>query len=60
MNISDVSYGYMLDACSKFKRMDVAMKIYNALNENEFYINSIVFTTIIKGFKNSEDSSKAI
>ena len=60
MNISDVSYGYILDACSKHKRMDLAIKIYDLLIKNQLYINSIIYTTIIKGYQKSGAYQKAI
>lgn len=50
MRINDVTYGCILDACAKSGKMNIAMKIYQTLKSSELNLNSIVFTTIIKGF----------
>lgn len=53
MQVNDVTYGYILEACGQEGQMDIALKIYKTLKENEMNLNSIVFTTIMKGFMKS-------
>ena len=50
MRINDVTYGCILDACAKSGNINIAMKILKTLRSSELNLNSIVFTTIIKGF----------
>lgn len=40
--------------------MNIAMKIYKSLEKSTLNLNSIVFTTIVKGFINSEAYDEAI
>lgn len=58
--INDVTYGCILDACVKSNRMDSAQKIYDSLRDSKVNLNSIVFTTMIKGFINQEMFDEAI
>ena len=60
MRVSDITYGCILDACSKQKKMNIALKIYKSLQNSKLNLNSIVFTTIIKGFINVEAYKEAI
>lgn len=50
MKVREITYGLILDACTKTGKMNLAIKMYNSLKEHRFNLNSIVFTTIIKGF----------
>lgn len=50
MFIKEVTYGLILETCSVSGRMNFAMQIFESLKAHEFNMNSIVFTTIIKGF----------
>ena len=54
MKIKEASYGLVLESCTKNNRMDLVMDIYSSLKDHYFNQNSIVFTTIIKGFINSK------
>ena len=40
--------------------MNIALKIYKSLQNSKLNLNSIVFTTIIKGFINVEAYKEAI
>lgn len=53
MKIKEASYGLILESCTKAGKMDLVMEIYDSLKEHYFNLNSIVFTTIIKGFLKS-------
>lgn len=50
MKIKESSYGLVLECCTKNGRMDLVMDIYYSLKDHFFNQNSIVFTTIIKGY----------
>lgn len=58
--MSEVTYGGLLDACAKIGRMDLCAKIYDALETANLHMNSIIFTTIIKGYIKKEQYTKAI
>lgn len=50
MKIKESSYGLVLECCTNNKRMDLALELYNLLDTHYFNNNSIVYTTIIKGY----------
>lgn len=60
MEIKEITYGLILDTCTKAGHMDLALKIYESLMNNKFNMNSIVFTTIIKGFLKINKLNKAL
>lgn len=60
MNISDITYGTILTACSKSGKMKLAMEIFDHLKKTELNMNSIVFTTVIKGLIKKRAYSEAI
>lgn len=60
MFINDATHGIMLEACAKNHRMDLVSNIYKHLKENNFAMNSIVFTTILKGYIISKKYDEAI
>lgn len=46
--VSDLIYGTILNNCSKANNMDLVLKLFRTLKQS--HVNSIVYTTIIKGF----------
>lgn len=60
MKIKEASYGLILECCTRNGRMDVVMDIYHYLDDHFFNMNSIVFTTIIKGYLKSKQYEKAL
>lgn len=60
MRINDITYGSILDACAKRKKMDLALEIYNSLESSHLNFNSIVFTTVVKGFIKSKAYKEAL
>jgi pentatricopeptide repeat protein len=60
MKIKEASYGLILESCTKAGKMNLVIDIYDSLNEHYFNMNSIVFTTIIKGFLKSKAFKEAI
>lgn len=50
MKIKESSYGLVLECCTRNGRMDLANELYESLKEHYFNENSIVFTTMIKGY----------
>ena len=60
MRINDITYGSILGACAKSKNMNVAIEIYNSLESSHLNLNSIVFTTVVKGFIRSKVYDQAL
>lgn len=50
IQINDSIFGSILDSCIKAGSMDSAMKIYKILAKANLHANSIIFTTMLKGF----------
>lgn len=50
MPISDMIYGTILNNCTRNENMEIALKLFETLKSSQININSIVFTTILKGF----------
>lgn len=60
MKIKESSYGLVLECCTRNDKMDLAMEVYEYLKDHYFNMNSIVFTTIIKGYIKSKEYKEAI
>lgn len=60
MFIKEVTYGLILGTCSVSGKMNFAMKIFESLKTHDFNMNSIVFTTILKGFMKTGAYNEAI
>merc|ERR1711871_52977 len=45
-----VTYGCMIDACVKCNRLDKAIEIFKGMRESGKHRNTILYTTIIKGY----------
>lgn len=60
IKIKESSYGLVLECCTKNNRMDLVMELYDSLKDHFFNNNSIVFTTIIKGYLKGKDYEKAL
>ena len=50
IKINAVTYGCMINACIKNDRMDLALVLTKKMKEDNIYLNTIVCTTLIKGF----------
>ncbi len=50
MLINDITLGFFFNECSSKRRVDDALEIFNLLFSNNYNLNSIVFTTILKAF----------
>lgn len=50
MKIKESSYGLILECCTRNDKMELVIEIYESMKDHYFNMNSIVFTTIIKGF----------
>jgi pentatricopeptide repeat protein len=55
-----VTYGCILEACVKTNKMQNALKIYDSLRDSKVNMNTIVYTTMIKGFINQEMFEEAM
>lgn len=60
MKIKESSYGLVLECCIKNCRMDLALELYINLKDHYFNHNSIVFTTMIKGYLKLKEYQKAL
>lgn len=60
LKVKESSYGLVLECCTKNGRMDLAVEIYESLKDHFFNNNSIVFTTIIKGYLNLKKYKEAL
>lgn len=60
MKIKESSYGLILDCCTRNDKMNLVIDIYSSMKEHYFNMNSIVFTTIIKGFIKSRKYKEAL
>lgn len=60
MQLGEVTYGSVLDACAKSGQMKECLRMYEILSNARLNMNSIVFTTILKGFIKKEDFDGAI
>lgn len=47
---NSVTYGCLLDACVKNGKLDRALEVFNTLREDNIPMNTIIYTTLIKGF----------
>lgn len=53
IKIKEASYGLVLECCTKNKKMNLVVEMYESMKDHYFNMNSIVFTTIIKGYLKS-------
>jgi pentatricopeptide repeat protein len=58
--INDVTYGGLIDACTKCDRMDSAMNFFRVMSQDaDAKISPVVYSLLIKGFTNSRNFEKA-
>jgi len=50
MKMKESLYGLVLEACIRNGKIELAVQLYEKLGSHFFNDNSIVFTTIIKGY----------
>lgn len=60
MKIKEASYGLVLECCTRNDKMNLVIDMYELMKNHYFNMNSIVFTTIIKGFLTTKKYSEAL
>ena len=60
MKINDVTYGCLLDACVKNDRLDLALILIEKMKEDNITLNTILYTTLIKGFAKAGKLEEAL
>ena len=60
MKMKESLYGLVLEACIRNGKIELAVQLYEKLGSHFFNDNSIVFTTIIKGYLKQKDYEKAL
>ena len=60
MLIRESIYGIILECCMKNGKTDLVMELFDSWKDNYFNMNSIVFTTIVKGFINQKKYDEAL
>jgi len=50
---NSVTYGCLIDACVKNNQVDQAMEVFDTMKKDGVQLNTIIFTTLIKGFAKS-------
>ena len=60
LKINDVTYGCLLDACVKNDRMDLALILVDKIKQDNIALNTILYTTLIKGFSRANKLQEAL
>lgn len=60
IKMKESSYGLVLEVCTRNGLMEEAIRVYEFVGEHYFNNNSIVFTTLIKGYLKQKDYIKAL
>jgi len=55
-----VTYGCMIDACVKCGNLNKAVEIFEGMREEDKHRNTILYTTLIKGYGSVKDLAKAL
>jgi len=50
---NSVTYGCLIDACVKNSNLQLAVEIYENMVRDKIPLNTIIYTTLIKGFSRS-------
>ena len=60
LKITDVTYGCLLNACVKNDRMDLALILVDKMKQDNIALNTILYTTLIKGFSRANKLEEAV
>lgn len=55
-----MTYGCLIDACVKNNQVDRAMEVFETMKRDGVPLNTIIFTTLIKGFAKSHKLTEAL
>ena len=55
-----MTYGCMINACVKNDRLDLALVLIDKMKADKLKLNTIVYTTLIKGFSRARKLDKAL
>eukprot|EP00397_Hematodinium_sp_SG-2012_P024103 GEMP01025089.1.p1 GENE.GEMP01025089.1~~GEMP01025089.1.p1 ORF type:complete len:667 (+),score=145.43 GEMP01025089.1:253-2253(+) len=58
--VGPITYGCMIDACVKGRRMDEAWKAFQELKKKGKHKNTVIFSTLIKGLGSEGDKDGAL
>ncbi len=57
---NSVTYGCLIDACVKNNKVDLALEVFTSMREDGAPLNTIIYTTMIKGFARSQRLYEAL
>jgi len=57
---NDVTYGCLMDACIKSNNISALIKVYEQMKRDNVKLNTILYTTLIKGFSRVKRLDKAL
>jgi len=57
---NDVTYGCLMDACIKSNNINSLIKVYEQMKKDGVKLNTILYTTLIKGFSRVKRLDKAL
>ena len=57
---NDVTYGWLIDAWIWNKNIEKAEEVFRSMEEDKAIINTIIYTTMIKGYSNARRVEDAL
>ena len=57
---NDVTYGWLIDACIRNRNIEKAEEVFRSMEEDKTIINTIIYTTMIKGYSNTRRIEDAL
>ena len=57
---NSVTYGCLVDACVKGNMVDRALEVFDMMKRDKVPANTIIYTTIIKGFSKTKRLTEAL
>ena len=58
--INEITYGSVLDSCTKSGNMELSLQLYHVLKKTQSNLSSIVFTTLLSGYIKANKYSEGI
>jgi pentatricopeptide repeat protein len=60
LSANAVTYGCILDACVKSNRVDMAEKVFECMVSDRVALNTVIYTTMIKGYSRAFKLSESL
>merc|ERR1719159_1176901 len=60
INSSQVTFGILLDTCINENALDKAARVFDEMVRNGIPMNTVLYTTLIKGFARASQTDKAM